>query len=111
MQVLFTEFHLQDEESVMKAVKHSDIVINMIGREFETKNFTFNDVHNEGARMLARCAKQAGARTFIHVSHLLASENPEVRNDIVYKGGEGANSLVAPPLAPGHYFHGHFRSF
>jgi len=35
-QVLFTEFHLQDEESVMKAVKHSDIVINMIGREFET---------------------------------------------------------------------------
>jgi len=76
-QVLFTEFHLQDEESVMKAVKHSDIVINMIGREYETKNFTFNDVHNEGARMLARCAKQAGARTFIHVSHLLASENPE----------------------------------
>ena len=54
LQVLFTEFHLQDEESVMKAVKHSDIVINMIGREFETKNFTFNDVHNEGARMLAR---------------------------------------------------------
>ena len=77
-QTLFTEFHLQDEASIMKAIKHSDIVINMIGREWETKNFKFDDVNNEGARMLARCARQSGARTFIHVSHLLASENPEV---------------------------------
>jgi len=76
-QVLFSEFHLQDEASLMKAMKHSDIVINMIGREFETKNFSFDDVHNKGARMLAKCARQSGARTFVHVSHLLASENPE----------------------------------
>jgi len=76
-QVLFTEFDLRDEASVMKAVRHSDIVINMIGREYETKNFKFDDVHNHGARMLARCARQSGARTFVHVSHLLASENPE----------------------------------
>jgi len=76
-QVLFTEFHLRDEATIMKAVKHSDIVINMIGREFETKNFNFDDVHNKGARLLAKCARQSGARTFVHVSHLLASENPE----------------------------------
>lgn len=76
-QTLFTEWHLQDEASIMKAIKHSDVVINMVGREWETKNFKFDDVHNEGARRLARCARQAGARTFIHVSHLLASENPE----------------------------------
>ena len=80
-QVLFSEFHLQDEASLMKAMKHSDIVVNMIGREFETKNFSFDDVHNKGARMLAKCARQSGARTFVHVSHLLASENPEVTVD------------------------------
>jgi len=76
-QTLFTEYHLQDEDSIMKAIKHSDVVINMVGREWETKNFTFDDVHNEGARRLARCARMSGARTFIHVSHLLASEKPE----------------------------------
>jgi len=76
-QVLFSEFHLKDEASLMKAMKHSDIVVNMIGREFETKNFSYDDVHNKGARLLARCARQSGARTFVHVSHLLASENPE----------------------------------
>jgi len=84
-QTLFSEFHLQDEASIMKAIKHSDVVINMVGREWETKNFSFDDVHNTGARMLARCARQAGARTFIHVSHLLASENPDV---LVGKGSE-----------------------
>jgi len=76
-QVLFSEFHLQDEASIKKAIKYSDVVVNMIGREFETKNFTFDDVHNKGARRLAKCAREAGVKDFIHVSHLLASENPE----------------------------------
>lgn len=76
-QVLFSEFHLKDEESIRKAVKYSDIVINMMGREFETRNFTFDDVHVKGARMLAKCAREAGVQNFVHVSHLLASENPE----------------------------------
>jgi len=76
-QVLFSEFHLQDEASIHKAIKHSDVVINMIGREWETKNFKFDDVHNKGARRLAKCAREAGVKNFIHISHLLASENPE----------------------------------
>ena len=49
-QVLFTPFHLQDEDSIRKAIKHSNVVINLIGRELPTKNFSFNEVHVEGAR-------------------------------------------------------------
>ena len=30
------EFHLKDEESVRKAVQHSNVVINLIGRDYET---------------------------------------------------------------------------
>jgi len=76
-QVLFSEFWLKDEESVRKAIKYSDTVINLMGREWETKNFSFDDIHHKAPRMLARCAREAGVKDFIHVSHLLASENPE----------------------------------
>lgn len=30
------EFHLKDVESVRKAVQHSNVVINLIGRDYET---------------------------------------------------------------------------
>lgn len=53
-QVLFHFYHLEDEHSIREAVKYSNVVINLVGREFETKNFSYNDVHVDGARRLAR---------------------------------------------------------
>ena len=53
-QVLFQYTQLNDERAIRDAVKHSNVVINLIGREFETKNFTYNDVHVDGARRIAR---------------------------------------------------------
>lgn len=76
-QVLFTPYHLCDEESIYNAVKHSNVVINLVGRDWETKNFTFQDVHVDGARRLARIAKQAGVEKFIHLSSLNCTPNPE----------------------------------
>ncbi|PRD21813.1 UNVERIFIED_CONTAM: Ndufa9 [Trichonephila clavipes] len=35
-QILFTHFNLKDEESLYKSMKHSNIVINLIGKSFET---------------------------------------------------------------------------
>lgn len=77
-QVLFHPYHLMDDESIRIAVKYSNVVINLVGRDYETKCFDFNKVHVEGARKLARIAKECGVETFIHVSSLNASENPEV---------------------------------
>lgn len=76
-QVLFQPYNLKDEKSIEKAVRYSNVVINLVGRDWETKNFKFEDVHVEGARRLARIAKEAGVKRFIHVSALNASENPE----------------------------------
>lgn len=76
-QVLFQPYHLCDEEAIRKAVKYSNVVINLVGRDWETRNFKFDDVHVEGARRLARISREAGVDKFIHLSSLNASSNPE----------------------------------
>ena len=76
-QVLFTPYHLKDEESCRKAMKYSDVVINLIGREYETRNFKFEDVNIHGPRLLARLAGESGAKNFIHISALNAREKPQ----------------------------------
>lgn len=75
-QVILTRFDIRDEESIAKCVRHSNVVINLIGREYETKNFTYHDVHVEGARRLARISKEMGVERFIHLSYLNAEPNP-----------------------------------
>ncbi|XP_048511077.1 NADH dehydrogenase [ubiquinone] 1 alpha subcomplex subunit 9, mitochondrial isoform X2 [Athalia rosae] len=76
-QVLFHPFHLKDDDSIRKCIKYSNVVINLIGRDWETKNFSFNDVHVDGARRIARLAKEAGVERLIHVSALNANLHPE----------------------------------
>ncbi|XP_026462282.1 NADH dehydrogenase [ubiquinone] 1 alpha subcomplex subunit 9, mitochondrial-like [Ctenocephalides felis] len=76
-QVLFTPYNLRDRESIDKAIRYSNVVINLVGRDWETKNFKFDDVHVEGARTLARACREAGVEKLIHVSSLSASPNPE----------------------------------
>lgn len=76
-QVILQWFHLDEDDTIRRCVKHSNVVINLIGRDYETKNFSFDCVHVEGARILARIAKEEGVETFIHVSALNACEKPK----------------------------------
>lgn len=85
-QVLFQQFDLRDEEAIRKSMKYSNVVINLIGRDWETPNFTFDEVHVDGARRLARLAKEMGVERFIHMSALNASPNPEA---ILLDSGSG----------------------
>lgn len=75
-QVLFTPYDIRDDESIAKAVQYSNVVINLVGRDYETKNFKYDDVHVEGPRRLARISREMGVDRFIHVSYLNASRNP-----------------------------------
>lgn len=47
-QVYFTPYNLKDEDSIRKALRHSNMVINVIGRDWETRNFTFDDIYVKG---------------------------------------------------------------
>ncbi|ELU16423.1 hypothetical protein CAPTEDRAFT_138749, partial [Capitella teleta] len=75
-QINFVPFDLRNEEDLIKSMKYSNVVINLIGRDWETKNYNFNDVHVEGPRKLASLARKLGVERFIQVSHLNASPNP-----------------------------------
>lgn len=53
-QVLFHPYELTNEDSIREAVEHSNVVINLVGREWETRNYTLDDVNVEGAARIAR---------------------------------------------------------
>lgn len=55
-QVLFHFYNLGDPASIREAVKHSNVVINLVGRDYETKNYKFKDVNIHGPARLARWA-------------------------------------------------------
>lgn len=68
-------FDLRNENSIRENCSHANIVYNCIGRSFETKNFNFDKVHNEGARRIARIAREEGVEKLVYVSALNADIN------------------------------------
>ncbi|KAF9998665.1 hypothetical protein BGZ65_005854 [Modicella reniformis] len=66
------EIHLRNKDSLEAAVRHADTVYNLLGRDYETKNFSFADVHVEAAGVLAELAQKHDVDRFIQVSALNA---------------------------------------
>ncbi|XP_056668992.1 NADH dehydrogenase [ubiquinone] 1 alpha subcomplex subunit 9, mitochondrial-like [Monodelphis domestica] len=85
-QLIFLEWNAKIRSSIQRALEHSNVVINLIGRDWETNNFDFSDVFATIPQSIARLAKEAGVETFIHVSHLnadLRSTSKYLRNKAV----------------------------
>lgn len=76
-QILFHPFSLKDEESIIKSIKYSNVVINLLGSNSNSRNFSLHDVNVHGARTIARLAKQCGVEHFVHVSCLNADPEPK----------------------------------
>ncbi|KAF8488675.1 NADH dehydrogenase [Russula emetica] len=72
-QIVSMEWDISNEEQIAECVRHSDIVYNLVGRDYETKNFTFDDVHVKGAGRIAKVSASVGVPRLVHVSHLNAS--------------------------------------
>ncbi|CCC09481.1 hypothetical protein SMACR_03511 [Sordaria macrospora] len=66
--VVMIEFDLRNTQSIEESVRHSDVVYNLIGRDYPTKNFSFEDVHIEGAERIAEAVAKYDVDRFIHVS-------------------------------------------
>lgn len=69
------EFDLRNTASIEESVRHSDIVYNLIGRDYPTKNFDLEDVHIEGAERIAEAVAKYDVDRFVHVSSHSANKN------------------------------------
>lgn len=67
-QVVPMPFEFRDENSVRDCIRGSSVVINLIGKHFETPNYKFHDVHVSCTRRLAEIAHEEGVSHFVHVS-------------------------------------------
>ncbi|WPH04282.1 NADH-ubiquinone oxidoreductase 40 kDa subunit, mitochondrial [Acrodontium crateriforme] len=75
--VNFIESDLRNTASIEEAVRHSDIVYNLVGRNYPTKNFDLEDVHVEGTHRIASAVAKYDVDRFIHVSsHSVHPESP-----------------------------------
>ena len=74
-QIINLDYSIKDDDQIKYAVARSNVVVNMVGREWETRNFSFEDVHVDFPTRLARICKEVGVDRLIHVSALGASES------------------------------------
>ncbi|KAI9140372.1 hypothetical protein BKA69DRAFT_1080690 [Paraphysoderma sedebokerense] len=72
-QIVPLKFSLFDEKSLAECIRHSDVVYNLISRNYETKNFNYTDVNVDGPRLIAKLCREEGVPRLIHLSCLNAS--------------------------------------
>ncbi|EFP86972.1 hypothetical protein PGT21_031527 [Puccinia graminis f. sp. tritici] len=90
-QIVPLEFDLENEGFINECVRHSHVVYNLLGREHETKNYSFDRLFIEGASKITRIAKENGVGRLIHVSHLNASLDSPSK---LYKAKAAGESVV-----------------
>ncbi|CBX98204.1 NADH-ubiquinone oxidoreductase 40 kDa subunit [Plenodomus lingam] len=73
--VIFIEMDLRNTQSIEESVRHSDIVYNLIGRDYPTKNFDLEDVHVEGTERIAEAVAKYDIDRFVQVSSHSADVN------------------------------------
>ncbi|KAH8825415.1 NADH dehydrogenase [Flagelloscypha sp. PMI_526] len=94
-QIVNLDWDIRDEAQIAECLRHSDTVINLVGRDYETKNFTYED------------ASENGVASLIHVSHLNASKSSPSRFYRTKAEGEERVKAAFPSatiLRPSTYF-------
>jgi uncharacterized protein YbjT (DUF2867 family) len=72
-QIHAVQANLRYENSIRRAVEGADGVVNLVAVLQESGKQTFRDLQGVGAGLVARAAREAGARSFVHVSALGAN--------------------------------------
>ena len=85
---------LRNTASIEESVRHSDIVYNLIGRDYPTKNFDLEDVHVHGVERIAEAVAKYDIDRFVHVSsHSAHPDSPSEFYRTKAKGEEVARSI------------------
>ena len=91
-QIQPVQANLRYPESVDRAVNGADVVINCVGILAGTGKQSFKAVHEDGARAVARAARQAGARRLIHISAIGA--DPKARSNYARSKARGEAAVL-----------------
>lgn len=94
--IVFMEYDLYNTASIEASVRHSDVVFNLIGRDYPTKNYSLEDVHVEGTERIVEAVCKYDVDRYIHVSS--HSANPESSSEFYATKGRGEQ--VARSLFP-----------
>ncbi|KAI0189591.1 hypothetical protein EV127DRAFT_432192 [Xylaria flabelliformis] len=94
--VVFIEYDLHNTESIEASVRHSDVVYNLIGRNYPTKNFSLEDVHVEGTERIAEAVAKYDVDRYIHVS----SYNADPNSPAAFFATKGKGEQVARSIFP-----------
>ncbi|KAL2238703.1 NADH dehydrogenase [ubiquinone] 1 alpha subcomplex subunit 9, mitochondrial [Sesamum indicum] len=90
-QIVPMKYNPRDENSIKAVMAKANVVINLIGREYETRNFSFEEVNHHMAEQLALIAKEhGGIMRYIQVSCLGASPSSSSRMLRAKAAGEEA---------------------
>ncbi|KAK0384223.1 hypothetical protein NLU13_8311 [Sarocladium strictum] len=92
--IVFVEYDLRNTPSIEASVRHSDVVYNLIGRDYPTKNFSLEDVHVEGTERIVEAVAKYDVDRYIHVSsHSAAVDSPSEFYSTKARGEQVARSL------------------
>ncbi|MFV0297689.1 MAG: complex I NDUFA9 subunit family protein, partial [Hyphomicrobiaceae bacterium] len=89
-QVFPVQANVRYADSVARAVEGARAVVNAVGILAPSGSQSFEAVHVEGARAMARAAKAAGAEQFVHISAIGASTDSAARYARTKAAGEAA---------------------
>lgn len=78
-QVMPVQANLRFPESVQRAVHGAEAVVTSVGVLYSVGEQTFESLHVEGARSVAKAAREAGAKRLVHVSALGANAQSSSR--------------------------------
>lgn len=92
-QIALAKCDVRDLDQVAAAVRGADAVVNLTGLLFQRGAQSFEGVHVEGAGHIARAAREAGARTLVHVSAIGADKDGRAQYAI--SKGEGEERVRA----------------
>ncbi|GJQ12660.1 hypothetical protein GpartN1_g4451.t1 [Galdieria partita] len=76
-QIIPFEIELRHHESLRKSMENSNVVINLLGKNYSTRYYSLYDVHVTASRTIAQIAKEVGVEHFIHISSIGADKNSQ----------------------------------
>ena len=91
-QVHSVQANLRYTDSVRRAVEGATCVVNSVGVLAPTGPQTFDSLHVEGARAVARAAREGGASRFVHVSAIGADHTSSAQ--YARTKGEGERAVL-----------------